>query len=178
MEILFDGIDTVPVIPVFVNGVARPFVTTRRVRELGEAIGDHVAGLDGERVPVIGSGGLSHDPPAPVGHRRRRGPGDAPLRPPHATPAGNGSSTPRRRSPPARPPSRTSTPTGTAPRGRPSPPATSPPPTRRPRTGRPRTRATPPMRYAPGSPPTARRAPTRRPTPSTARSRSTPRGSG
>ncbi|MFF8564753.1 hypothetical protein ACF06N_07285 [Streptomyces albidoflavus] len=65
LEILFDGIDTVPVTPVFVNGVARPFVTMRRVRKLGEAIGGHVAGLDGERVPGIGSGGLSHDPPVP-----------------------------------------------------------------------------------------------------------------
>ncbi|RZE87012.1 3-carboxyethylcatechol 2,3-dioxygenase [Streptomyces albidoflavus] len=65
LEILFDGIDTVPVVPVFVNGVARPFVSMRRVRELGEAIGGYLAGLEGERVLVIGSGGLSHDPPVP-----------------------------------------------------------------------------------------------------------------
>ena len=64
LEILFGGIDTVPTIPVFVNGVAKPFVTMRRVRRLGEAIGSFLATLD-ERVLVIGSGGLSHDPPVP-----------------------------------------------------------------------------------------------------------------
>jgi len=64
LEILFDGIDTVPTVPVFVNGVARPFTRMRRVRQLGEAIGSFLADLD-ERVLVIGSGGLSHDPPVP-----------------------------------------------------------------------------------------------------------------
>ncbi|GAB3580833.1 3-carboxyethylcatechol 2,3-dioxygenase [Calidifontibacter terrae] len=64
LEILFGGIDTVPTIPVFVNGVARPFTTMRRVRRLGEVIGSYLATLD-ERVLVIGSGGLSHDPPVP-----------------------------------------------------------------------------------------------------------------
>jgi 2,3-dihydroxyphenylpropionate 1,2-dioxygenase len=64
LEILFGAIDAVPTIPVFVNGVARPFTTMRRVRLLGEAIGSYLATLD-ERVLVIGSGGLSHDPPVP-----------------------------------------------------------------------------------------------------------------
>jgi 2,3-dihydroxyphenylpropionate 1,2-dioxygenase len=64
LEILFGGIDTVPTIPVFVNSVARPFTTMRRIRLLGEAIGSFLADLD-ERVLVIGSGGLSHDPPVP-----------------------------------------------------------------------------------------------------------------
>ncbi|MCQ4213845.1 3-carboxyethylcatechol 2,3-dioxygenase [Streptomyces longispororuber] len=65
LEILFGGIDTVPTVPVFVNGVARPFVTMRRVRRLGEAIGSYLATLPDERVLVVGSGGLSHDPPVP-----------------------------------------------------------------------------------------------------------------
>jgi 2,3-dihydroxyphenylpropionate 1,2-dioxygenase len=65
LEILFDGIDTVPTIPVFVNGVAKPFVKMSRVRKLGEAIGSFLATLTDERVLVIGSGGLSHDPPVP-----------------------------------------------------------------------------------------------------------------
>jgi 2,3-dihydroxyphenylpropionate 1,2-dioxygenase len=65
LEILFGGIDRVPTIPVFVNGVAEPFVTMRRVRRLGEAIGGFLAALEDERVLVIGSGGLSHDPPVP-----------------------------------------------------------------------------------------------------------------
>ncbi|NYV77028.1 3-carboxyethylcatechol 2,3-dioxygenase, partial [Streptomyces sp. UH6] len=64
LEILFGGIATVPTIPVFVNGVAKPFTSMRRVRLLGEAVGSFLASLD-ERVLVIGSGGLSHDPPVP-----------------------------------------------------------------------------------------------------------------
>lgn len=65
LELLFGGIDTVPTIPIFVNGVATPFVKMVRVRKLGEAIGGFLATLDDERVLVIGSGGLSHDPPVP-----------------------------------------------------------------------------------------------------------------
>ncbi|MDH2412984.1 3-carboxyethylcatechol 2,3-dioxygenase [Nocardioides sp. CER19] len=65
LEILLGGIDTVPTIPVFVNGVARPFVKMSRVRRLGEAVGSFLASLEDERVLVIGSGGLSHDPPVP-----------------------------------------------------------------------------------------------------------------
>lgn len=65
LEILFGGIDTVPTIPVFVNGVAKPFVKMARVRRLGEAVGSFLATLEDERVLVIGSGGLSHDPPVP-----------------------------------------------------------------------------------------------------------------
>lgn len=64
LEVLFGGIDTIPTIPVFVNGVARPFTRMRRIRHLGAAVGSFLAGLD-ERVLVIGSGGLSHDPPVP-----------------------------------------------------------------------------------------------------------------
>ncbi|MGW0943252.1 3-carboxyethylcatechol 2,3-dioxygenase [Streptomyces sp. NPDC002623] len=64
LEILFGGIDERPVIPVFVNGVARPFTSMRRVRRMGEAVGSHLRELS-ERVLVIGSGGLSHDPPVP-----------------------------------------------------------------------------------------------------------------
>ncbi|MGO4956931.1 3-carboxyethylcatechol 2,3-dioxygenase [Luteococcus sp. Sow4_B9] len=64
MEILFGGIDTVPTIPVFVNGVAGPFVPMRRIRAMGEAIGRWATTVD-ERVLLIASGGLSHDPPVP-----------------------------------------------------------------------------------------------------------------
>ena len=65
LEILFGSIDSVPTIPVFVNGVAKPFVKMARVRRLGEAVGSFLATLADERVLVIGSGGLSHDPPVP-----------------------------------------------------------------------------------------------------------------
>lgn len=65
LEILFGGIDTVPTIPVFINGVAKPFVKMSRVRRLGQAIGSFLTTLEDERVLLIGSGGLSHDPPVP-----------------------------------------------------------------------------------------------------------------
>ena len=52
-------------IPVFVNGVAEPFVPMSRIRYFGEQIGAFLATLENERVLLIGSGGLSHDPPVP-----------------------------------------------------------------------------------------------------------------
>lgn len=64
LEYLLGGIDQKPVIPVFVNGVATPLPTFRRARALGEAIGRFARGLD-KRVLLIGSGGLSHQPPVP-----------------------------------------------------------------------------------------------------------------
>ncbi|MGW0694583.1 3-carboxyethylcatechol 2,3-dioxygenase [Streptomyces sp. NPDC002738] len=64
LEILFGAVAAKPVIPVFVNSVAPPFTPVKRVRMLGEAIGRHLATLD-QRVLLIGSGGLSHDPPVP-----------------------------------------------------------------------------------------------------------------
>lgn len=64
LELLFGDIAAKPVVPIFVNCVAEPFTSMRRVRQLGTAVGEFLAGLD-ERVLVIGSGGLSHDPPVP-----------------------------------------------------------------------------------------------------------------
>lgn len=64
MEILFGDITAKPFVPVFVNSVAPPFTPVKRVRLLGEAIGRHLAGLD-QKVLLIASGGLSHDPPVP-----------------------------------------------------------------------------------------------------------------
>jgi len=65
LEVLFGGIDAVPVVPVFVNGVATPLGPVSRIRALGTAIGEAAAELD-RRVLFLGSGGLSHDPPVPV----------------------------------------------------------------------------------------------------------------
>ncbi|WP_371572661.1 3-carboxyethylcatechol 2,3-dioxygenase [Streptomyces sp. NBC_01314] len=65
LEVLFGGIDRVPVVPVFVNGVATPLGPVGRVRALGTAIGRAAAELD-RRVLFLASGGLSHDPPVPV----------------------------------------------------------------------------------------------------------------
>ncbi|EJZ12631.1 3-carboxyethylcatechol 2,3-dioxygenase [Mycolicibacterium vaccae] len=65
LQNLFGDATAKPVIPVFVNSVATPLGPMRRVRALGAAVGAHLAGL-GKRVLVIGSGGLSHDPPVPT----------------------------------------------------------------------------------------------------------------
>jgi 2,3-dihydroxyphenylpropionate 1,2-dioxygenase len=61
---LFGTLDAKPVIPVFINSAAPPFGPVSRVRRLGAAIGGFFAGRD-ERVLLVGSGGLSHDPPVP-----------------------------------------------------------------------------------------------------------------
>lgn len=65
LQSLFDDAGAVPVIPVFINSVATPLGPLRRVRALGAAVGRHLGTL-GKRVLVIGSGGLSHDPPVPT----------------------------------------------------------------------------------------------------------------
>ncbi len=56
------GLDARPCLPIMVNGNAPPCPGFARVRRLGEAVGGYLAGLD-ERVLIVGSGGLSHDPP-------------------------------------------------------------------------------------------------------------------
>lgn len=66
LEILFQDPTAIPVVPVFVNGVARPFVAMERVRRFGEAVGRFfTTHLADRRVLFLGSGGLSHDPPVP-----------------------------------------------------------------------------------------------------------------
>src|ERR1700674_425148 len=52
------------VLPVFINCAADPRPSFRRVRAFGQAIGEFLADQD-LRVTLIGSGGLSHDPPTP-----------------------------------------------------------------------------------------------------------------
>lgn len=64
LEVLGGGLDRYPVLPVFINAIGAPLPPWRRVRRLGEAMGRFVAGL-GKRVLVVGSGGLSHEPPLP-----------------------------------------------------------------------------------------------------------------
>jgi 2,3-dihydroxyphenylpropionate 1,2-dioxygenase len=65
LQALFPDAAAVSVIPIFVNSVATPLGPIRRVRALGAAVGEFLATL-GKRVLVIGSGGLSHDPPVPT----------------------------------------------------------------------------------------------------------------
>ncbi len=54
-----------PVIPIIINSVAPPFNPYRRIRKLGEAVGQFIAKLN-KRVLILGSGGLSHEPPVPL----------------------------------------------------------------------------------------------------------------
>ena len=52
------------VLPVFVNCAADPRPSFRRVRAFGQAIGEFLADQN-MRITIVGSGGLSHDPPTP-----------------------------------------------------------------------------------------------------------------
>ena len=54
----------IPILPVFLNCYHRPLPPAGRCYELGRAIAE-VAGARPERVAIIGSGGLSHDPGGP-----------------------------------------------------------------------------------------------------------------
>lgn len=66
LQFIWGGLETPPVIPIFLNAVAQPGIARlRRCRQLGEAIGRF---LDNEprRTLLIGSGGLSHEPPVPT----------------------------------------------------------------------------------------------------------------
>jgi 2,3-dihydroxyphenylpropionate 1,2-dioxygenase len=54
-----------PVLPLFINAAAPPRPLWARTREFGAAVG-RFAAASGGRVLIIGSGGLSHDPPVPV----------------------------------------------------------------------------------------------------------------
>ncbi len=65
LQKLFGDATARPVIPIFINSVATPLGPLKRVRALGTAVGEYLAALD-KRVLVVGSGGLSHDPPVPT----------------------------------------------------------------------------------------------------------------
>jgi 2,3-dihydroxyphenylpropionate 1,2-dioxygenase len=65
LEKLFGDVRARPVVPIFINSVATPLGPLSRSRTLGTAVGSYLATL-GTRILVIGSGGLSHDPPVPT----------------------------------------------------------------------------------------------------------------
>jgi 2,3-dihydroxyphenylpropionate 1,2-dioxygenase len=65
LQKLFGDAASRRVIPIFINSVATPLGPMRRVRALGTAVGTYLTTL-GRRVLVVGSGGLSHDPPVPT----------------------------------------------------------------------------------------------------------------
>lgn len=62
---LFDWSALPPIVPIFVNGAAAPRARIARVVALGRAVGEFAGSL-GKRVLIMGSGGLSHDPPFPA----------------------------------------------------------------------------------------------------------------
>ncbi|TCK26792.1 3-carboxyethylcatechol 2,3-dioxygenase [Pseudonocardia endophytica] len=64
LDVLFGSSAAKPVVPVFVNSVAEPLGPLRRIRRLGEAVGEWAGRLD-RTVLLVGSGGLSHDVPIP-----------------------------------------------------------------------------------------------------------------
>jgi len=65
LEEMTGSLTRYPVIPIIINSVAPPFGPYRRIRKLGEAVGSFIAGL-GKRVLILGTGGLSHEPPVPL----------------------------------------------------------------------------------------------------------------
>ena len=65
LEEMTGSLTRYPVIPIIINSVAPPFGPYRRIRKLGEAVGRFIAGLD-KRVLILGTGGLSHEPPVPL----------------------------------------------------------------------------------------------------------------
>jgi 2,3-dihydroxyphenylpropionate 1,2-dioxygenase len=65
LENLFGTATAKPVIPIFINSVATPLGPLHRCHMLGTAVGSYLATLS-KRVLVVGSGGLSHDPPVPT----------------------------------------------------------------------------------------------------------------
>jgi 2,3-dihydroxyphenylpropionate 1,2-dioxygenase len=66
LQALWDGLDTPPLVPLFMNAVAPPGIPRiGRCLALGQAIGRFLDALP-RRTLLIGSGGLSHEPPVPT----------------------------------------------------------------------------------------------------------------
>lgn len=66
LQMMWGSLDTPPVLPIFLNAVAQPGIPRlRRCRQLGQAIGRFLDALP-RRTLLIGSGGLSHEPPVPT----------------------------------------------------------------------------------------------------------------
>lgn len=65
LEEMTGSLSRYPVVPIIINSVAPPFCPYSRIRKLGEIVGQFIARL-GKRVLILGSGGLSHEPPVPL----------------------------------------------------------------------------------------------------------------
>lgn len=64
LEMLTGSLTRYPVVPIYVNGVAKPLCSMERAMRMGTAVGRYARTL-GLRCAFIGSGGLSHSPPIP-----------------------------------------------------------------------------------------------------------------
>ena len=64
LVLLCGTVSKYPVLPIHINCAGPPLPPFARVRQLGEAVGRWAKRLD-KRILVVGSGGLSHDPPIP-----------------------------------------------------------------------------------------------------------------
>ena len=69
------ALDRYPSIPIYINGIAPPYVPFQRSRKLGEAVGAFTRTL-GKRVLFLASGGMSHNP---TRYYPDFGTGDAPV---------------------------------------------------------------------------------------------------
>lgn len=65
LQMTFEWAELPPVLPIFINCAAPPRPPMQRVLALGRAVGEFLQTLP-QRVLVVGSGGLSHDPPMPA----------------------------------------------------------------------------------------------------------------
>lgn len=66
LQLIWGGLNTPPVIPLFLNAAAPPVIPRlRRCHAIGQAIG-RILQDEPRRTLVIGSGGLSHEPPVPT----------------------------------------------------------------------------------------------------------------
>ncbi len=64
LDKMFHTLTKYPVVPIMINCTGAPLPTFRRARLLGDAVGRYVVASK-KRVVILGSGGLSHDPPFP-----------------------------------------------------------------------------------------------------------------
>lgn len=62
--LMFGSVRAFPIIPIHINCAGPPLPSMRRIHKLGRSIGEWALST-GKRVLIIGSGGLSHDPPIP-----------------------------------------------------------------------------------------------------------------
>lgn len=65
LEEITGSLTTYPVLPIIINSVAPPFCSYKRIRKMGELVGKFAATLN-KKILIVGSGGLSHEPPVPL----------------------------------------------------------------------------------------------------------------